>query len=77
MTTFERIQKVIAEETGMDIDSITPESTYNDIGIDSLDEIEIIIGIEDEFNFVIDDDMEAASVKSISGLISLVEKRLA
>ncbi len=51
---FEKIQQIIADVLNVDLDEITPETTFvDDLGADSLDIFQIIIGIEDEFNIEI------------------------
>ena len=51
---FEKIKKIIAEVLNVDEDSITMESTFgDDLGADSLDVFQIIMGIEEEFDIEI------------------------
>jgi acyl carrier protein len=49
-TTFEKVAKIIADTSEIDIDKITPEShTIDDLGIDSLDFLDIVFAIDKEF----------------------------
>ena len=49
-TTFEKVAKIIADTSEIDIDSITPEShTIDDLGIDSLDFLDIVFAVDKEF----------------------------
>ena len=49
-TTFEKVAKIIADTSEIDIDTITPEShTIDDLGIDSLDFLDIVFAIDKEF----------------------------
>lgn len=48
-TTFEKVARIIADTSEIDIDTITPESTINDLGIDSLDFLDIVFAIDKEF----------------------------
>ena len=58
---FEKIKSIIAEVLNVDEDSITMESTFlDDLGADSLDVFQIIMGIEEEFEVEIPN--EAAEV---------------
>ena len=51
---FEKIKKIIAEVLNMDEDSITMDSTFaDDLGADSLDVFQIIMGVEEEFEIEI------------------------
>ena len=54
---FEKLQNIIAEVLNVDSDEITPETTFvDDLGADSLDIFQIIMGIEEEFDVEIDND---------------------
>lgn len=51
---FEKLQKIIAEVLNVDEDEITTETTFvDDLGADSLDVFQIIMGIEEEFDIEI------------------------
>lgn len=68
---FEKIQAIIAEEMDLDMDSITPESTFvEDLGADSLDVIQIVIKIEKEFDIEIPDD----AIQNISTVQDAVDQ---
>lgn len=45
---FEEIKQFIAEEMSIDEETITEESSFNDLGIDSLDTVELIMQLEDK-----------------------------
>ena len=52
---FEKLKKVIAEVLNVDPDEITMETTFqDDLGADSLDVFQIIMGIEEEFDISLD-----------------------
>ena len=51
---FEKLQSIIAEVLNVDPDEITPDTTFvDDLGADSLDVFQIIMGIEEEFDIEI------------------------
>ena len=51
---FEKLQNIIAEVLNVDADEIRPETTFvDDLGADSLDVFQIIMGIEEEFDIEI------------------------
>ena len=51
---FEKLQQIISEEQNVEVDEITPETTFvDDLGADSLDVFQIIMGIEEEFDIEI------------------------
>ncbi len=54
---FEKLQKIIAEVLNVDADEITMETTFvDDLGADSLDVFQILMGIEEEFDIEIAND---------------------
>ena len=54
---FEKLQEIIAEVLNVDPEEITPDTTFvDDLGADSLDIFQIIMGIEEEFDIEIDND---------------------
>lgn len=47
--TFEKIAAILSEHLDVDVAEITKESSFKDLGLDSLDTVEILMEIEDEF----------------------------
>ena len=61
---FEKLQKIIAEVMNVSEEEIRPETTFvDDLGADSLDVFQIIMGIEEEFDIEIDNE-EAEKIKT-------------
>lgn len=71
---LQKVKEIVAEQLGVDeIDSITPStSLIKDLEADSLDAVEIIMAIEDEFGIEIPDE-EAESFKNIGDIVEFVE----
>ena len=70
---FEKLQKIIAEVLNIDTDKITMESTFvDDLGADSLDAVELIMALEDEFNLEVDDEA-AQNMKYVKDLVQYIE----
>ncbi|KAB3537692.1 acyl carrier protein [Alkaliphilus pronyensis] len=71
---FEKVRSIIAEQLGIDdADSIErTTSLINDLDADSLDAVEIIMAIEDEFGVEIPDE-EAEAFKNIGDIVDYVE----
>ena len=54
---LEKLQGVIAEKLSVEVSEVTPEATFReDLGADSLDLFEVVMGIEEEFDITIDND---------------------
>ena len=71
---FERVREIIADQLGVDdIQSITLKtSLIDDLEADSLDAVEVIMALEDEFGIEIPDE-EAENFKSISDICTFIE----
>ncbi len=70
---LEKVKEIIADELGFDIEKITLETNIqDDLGADSLDVVELIMSIEDEFDIMIPDDA-AMEVKTVAQLVKLIE----
>lgn len=55
---FEKLQEIIAEVMNIAMDDILPETRFvDDLGADSLDVFQIVLGIEEEFDIEIDNDV--------------------
>jgi acyl carrier protein len=74
--TLQRVIRVISETQRIPEDSITGDSTFEQLGIDSLDGINILFGIENEFGISVPDD-EAKSLRSVRDVAEGVERLLA
>lgn len=66
---FDTIAKIISERTGCDLSEITPESKFADIGIDSLDTVDMLMNLEDELGVAIDLDQKIDSVADLERVI--------
>ncbi|MBQ7971247.1 MAG: acyl carrier protein [Clostridia bacterium] len=74
MTMFEKVKAIIIDQLSIsDADMVTMDTTLEDLGADSLDLVEVIMAIEDEFDVQIkDEDLE--SLKSVGDLINYINK---
>lgn len=71
MTNFERIKKIIVEYLGVDENDVTPDSAIEDLGADSLDLVETIMAVEDEFGVEFEDgDVEA--FKTVGDIVDYI-----
>lgn len=71
---FEKLQKIIAEVLNLSEEEIRPDSTFvDDLGADSLDVFQIIMGIEEEFDIEIDNE-EAEKIKTVQDAVDQIKK---
>ena len=72
-----RVVAVLADKLSKDEAEIMPESIIReDLGADSLDMVEIIMGLEDEFEIEIPDE-DAAGIKTVAEVVAYIESKLA
>lgn len=70
---FEKLKKVIAEVLNVDPDEITMETTFvDDLGADSLDVFQIIMGIEEEFDIEIPAE-KAEQIATVEEAVELIK----
>ncbi len=55
--TFEKVKKIVTEQLSVDADKVIPQSNFaNDLGADSLDTVELVMALEEEFHIEIPDE---------------------
>ena len=69
---FETVAKLIAYRTDRAVEEITLESTFADLGIDSLDSVELLMEMEDELNASLELDEK---VETVGELVAFIEKK--
>jgi len=72
----ERVQKVIAKHLRVEIDKVPLDATFKQLGMDSLDGVNLLFEVEDEFDVSIDD-QDAKSITSLPEMVAGIEKLLA
>lgn len=72
--TFEHVAELLADQLGIDVASVTPEKeVVKDFGADSLDIVEMLMGLEEEYGITVSEE-DAASVKTVGDIVALIEK---
>lgn len=73
---FEKIKGIVSQQLGVDADEITMESTFvEDLGADSLDVVELVMAMEDEFDLEIDEE-EADGISTISDVVEYIKAKI-
>ncbi|MGL5380524.1 acyl carrier protein [Clostridium sp.] len=70
---FEKIKKVIVDQLGVDESEVKIETTFEELGADSLDLFQVVIELEEEFGVQLED---AESLKSVKDAVTYVESKL-
>ena len=74
--TLDKIKAIIAEQLGVDESEVKPEThLMKDLEADSMDAVEIIMAIEDEFDIEVPDE-DAEKFQTVNDIISYVEARI-
>ena len=70
----ERVKNIIVEQLGVEADQVKPEAQFvNDLGADSLDTVELIMALEEEFDVEIPDD-KAEKIKTVGEAIAYIKE---
>ena len=73
---LEKMKQILSEQLDADIDSITPETEIaDDLGADSLDVVEMLMAIEDEFDIEIPDD-KVESLKTVGQVVDYIQENM-
>jgi len=74
MSLKDKVYKVIADKLEIDVDEIVPEASFvDDLGADSLDLVELIMSMEEEFELDIDD-KDAEKLRTVQDVLDYLEK---
>lgn len=75
MPLEKRVKKIVAEKLSVDLDEVIPEASFlDDLGADSLDLVELIMAMEEEFDIEISDD-DAEKLQTVQDAINYIKKR--
>jgi len=67
------MKQIIAEKLGVSEDKVTPQASFvDDLGADSLDQVELIMALEDEFNIEIPDE-DAEKIRTVKDALDYIE----
>ena len=74
-TNIERVTKLVCEQLGVKEEEVTPEASFvEDLGADSLDTVELVMALEEEFETEIPDE-EAEKITTVKEAIDYIEAR--
>ena len=73
---FEKIKSLLAEQFSVEPSSIEMDTTFEDLGADSLDIVELSMALEESFDVGELEDSEAASLHTVGDLVRLVQSRV-
>ena len=75
MDVKEKVKSIIADQLEIDMDKLTMETTFEEIDADSLDIVELVMTLEEEFDLEISDE-EIENIKSVGDVVKYIEPRV-
>ncbi|NBX69088.1 MAG: acyl carrier protein [Proteobacteria bacterium] len=76
MSVEEKVKSIIVEQLGVDMETVTPEASFiDDLGADSLDIVELVMTMEEEFDLEIPDE-DAEKIKTVNDVISYIKTKV-
>ena len=75
MSTFDRVKKVVVEQLDVNEDEVTVAASFvDDLGADSLDVVELVMGLEEEFDVEIPDE-DAEKIATVEAAVSYIDEK--
>ena len=77
MDILDKVKAIVVEKLGVEADKVTPEARFiEDLDADSLDIVELVMGLEDEFGLEISDE-EAEKIRTVGDAIQFIQEKVA
>ncbi len=75
--TFDKVKKIVADQLSVDAATINPQSNFaNDLGADSLDTVELVMALEEEFDIEIPDEA-AEKITTVQEAVDYINNKVA
>lgn len=74
MSTYERVARIIAENRGVEAESISPSTTFEELSFDSLDTVELVMSFEEEFDVSIE--VPEEGLRTVQEAVDLIDSLL-
>jgi len=76
MAVEDRVKKIIVEQLGVEEDDVVPEAKFvEDLGADSLDTVELVMALEEEFEIEIPDE-DAEKIQTVAAAIDFIKEKV-
>ncbi len=75
MATIDKVKELIAKQLNKPVDAITEDKeVVKDLGADSLDVVEMLMSLEEEFNVTVPEE-DAVNIKTVGDIVKLIDKK--
>jgi len=75
VSTFERVKKVVVDQLDVNEEEVNPTASFvDDLGADSLDVVELVMGLEEEFDIEIPDE-DAEKITTVEDAVSYIDEK--
>lgn len=72
---YEKVRKIIAERLNLNEDEVTLDATFEDLGADSLDIMDLVMELEQEFDIEIPDE-DTEKIRTVGDTVNYIQSRL-
>jgi acyl carrier protein len=72
---FAKVKTLSVEQLDVDEDTVSPKTTFEDLDADSLDVVELVMALEEEFDFEISDET-VENIKTVGDIINYIEENV-
>ena len=73
---FEKLAALLSEQFGVDVDSITMDTSFEDLGADSLDIVEMTMAVEEAFGLEDMDEEDLSGISTVADLVRYLKSKL-
>ena len=73
---FEKLAALLSEQFGVDVDSITMDTSFEDLGADSLDIVEMTMAVEEELGLEDMDEEDLSGISTVADLVRYLKSKL-
>ncbi|NMD43310.1 MAG: acyl carrier protein [Firmicutes bacterium] len=75
MNVEDKVKEIVSEQLEVPLESLTVETTFEEIDADSLDIVELVMALEEEFDLEISD-QEIEDIQTLGDIINFIEKKI-
>lgn len=73
---FQKVKKIVSEQLGVELEEVKPEASFaNDLGADSLDTVELVMALEEEFDIEIPDEA-AEQIATVQAAVNYISDKV-